>query len=100
MEFYAQQTLEGFEIPSIFDDQDLLKKARYHFDAVCYALRNKKYRKTLDTTLLLFYAVIIICLDLNTCECNGTTLENNRRSGGFQKDAAAIFMKNHERMNS
>jgi len=30
MEFYAQQTQEGFEIPYIFDDQDLLRKARYH----------------------------------------------------------------------
>jgi len=30
MEFYAQQTQEGFEIPCIFDDPDLLRKARYH----------------------------------------------------------------------
>jgi hypothetical protein len=30
MEFYAQQTEEGYEIPCIFDDQDFLKKAEYH----------------------------------------------------------------------
>ena len=30
MEFYAQQTKEGYEIPCIFDDQDFLKKAEYH----------------------------------------------------------------------
>jgi hypothetical protein len=30
LEFYAQQTQEGFEIPCIFDNQDLLKKAEYH----------------------------------------------------------------------
>ena len=32
LEFYAQQTQEGFEIPHIFDDQDLLAKAKYHLD--------------------------------------------------------------------
>jgi energy-coupling factor transporter ATP-binding protein EcfA2 len=30
MEFYAQQTKEGYEIPCIFDDLDFLKKAEYH----------------------------------------------------------------------
>ena len=30
MEFYAQETKEGFEIPCIFDDQDFLKKAEFH----------------------------------------------------------------------
>jgi hypothetical protein len=32
LEFYAQQTQEGFEIPRIFDNQDLLAKAKYHLD--------------------------------------------------------------------
>lgn len=30
MEFYAQETQEGFEIPCIFDQQNLLEKADYH----------------------------------------------------------------------
>ena len=30
MEFYAQETIEGFEIPCIFDNQDFLEKAEYH----------------------------------------------------------------------
>lgn len=30
LEFYTQQTNEGFEIPCIFDNQDLLEKAQYH----------------------------------------------------------------------
>jgi hypothetical protein len=30
MEFYAQQTKEGFEIPCIFDNSDLLARARQH----------------------------------------------------------------------
>lgn len=30
MEFYAQETKEGFEIPCIFDNQDFLTKAEYH----------------------------------------------------------------------
>ena len=30
MEFYAQETKEGFEIPYIFDNQDFLTKAEYH----------------------------------------------------------------------
>lgn len=36
MEFYAQQTKEGFEIPCIFDDQDLLTKARKHLQNCDY----------------------------------------------------------------
>ena len=36
MEFYAQQTSEGYEIPCIFDDPDLLKKARYHLENCDY----------------------------------------------------------------
>lgn len=32
MEFYAQQVKEGFEIPCIFDNQNILTKAKSHFD--------------------------------------------------------------------
>lgn len=32
LEFYAEMTKEGYEIPKIFDNQDLLNKAQYHFD--------------------------------------------------------------------
>lgn len=32
MEFYAQQTKDGFEIPCIFDNSDLLSKARQHLN--------------------------------------------------------------------
>lgn len=32
MELYAEMTKEGYEIPKIFDNQDLLTKAQYHFD--------------------------------------------------------------------
>jgi ABC-type multidrug transport system ATPase subunit len=30
LEFYAEETKEGFEIPSIFDNQELIKKALWH----------------------------------------------------------------------
>jgi len=32
LEFYAEMTKEGYEIPKIFDNQELLTKAKYHFD--------------------------------------------------------------------
>jgi len=32
LEFYAELTKEGYEIPKIFDNQELLAKAKYHFD--------------------------------------------------------------------
>lgn len=31
MEFYAEETKDGYEIPKIFDNQDLLKKAQSHY---------------------------------------------------------------------
>jgi energy-coupling factor transporter ATP-binding protein EcfA2 len=37
MEFYAKKTQEGFEVPYIFDQQNLLEKADYH-------LRNSDYK--------------------------------------------------------
>lgn len=36
MEFYAQQTRKGYEIPCVFDDQDLLKKAKHHMESCDY----------------------------------------------------------------
>jgi len=32
LEFYTEVSREGYEIPKIFDNQDLLVKAQYHFD--------------------------------------------------------------------
>ncbi len=32
LEFYAELTKEGYEIPKIFDNQELLAKAKYHLD--------------------------------------------------------------------
>lgn len=32
LEFYSEVTQEGYEIPKIFDNQDLLTKAQYHFN--------------------------------------------------------------------
>ena len=36
IEFYAQTTSEGYEVPKIFDQQDMLVKAQYHFDNADY----------------------------------------------------------------
>ena len=36
MEFYARPTQKGFEIPCIFDEQNLLEKAKYHLGSCDY----------------------------------------------------------------
>lgn len=51
LEFYAQQTKEGFEIPCIFDNQELLTKAEYH-------LRHSDYKAAAVYTRSAFEQII------------------------------------------
>ena len=51
IEFYAQQTKDGFEIPCIFDNSDLLAKARQH-------LSNSDYKAAAVYTRSAFEKVI------------------------------------------
>lgn len=51
LEFYAQQTDKGFEIPCIFDNQDLLKKAKQH-------LNNSDYKAAAVYTRSAFEKII------------------------------------------
>lgn len=51
LEIYAQQTKEGYEIPCIFDDQDLLKKAESH-------LRHSDYKAAAVYTRSAFEKII------------------------------------------
>lgn len=51
MEFYAQLTDKGFEIPCIFDDQDLLTKAEAHY-------RNSDYKAAAVYTRSAFEKIV------------------------------------------
>ncbi|MGV8073772.1 MAG: AAA family ATPase [Syntrophobacteraceae bacterium] len=51
LEFYAQQTNEGFEIPRIFDGQDLLDKAEYHLGNSDYKAAAVYARSAFEKTI-------------------------------------------------